>query len=104
MADAVVGGKKDALLKYLADDFNFRGQTRAEAAEQVTQDAKRYKVNEIEIRRFDVEFTEQSAKVYIRALVHHGGGDAPVPVGCRGVFVKDKGQWKLKTAIYSTPW
>jgi hypothetical protein len=106
MAEAVVQGKKEVLLKFLTDDFSFKGQTRGEAIDEAIREVKAFKVSEIAILQFDVEeWKEQSAKVYVRARVRHGAGDAPVPVVFRGVFVKDKGQWKLKSASYSTaPW
>jgi hypothetical protein len=104
MADALVEGKKDVLLKFVTDDFTFKGQTRGAAIDALVREAKAFKVSELQIRHFEAELTGQSAEVYVRILVFHGGGDQPVPVGCRGVFVKQQGQWKLKSGSYKTPW
>src|ERR1700683_3671021 len=40
MADAVVEGKSDVLLKYFANDFEFQGRKRKELADGVTRAAK----------------------------------------------------------------
>jgi hypothetical protein len=97
MADAVAEGKKEILLKHLAKDFAFQGQQREVLAESAIQAAKQHQVYDIHIFGFDVEeLHEQTAKVYFRASAHARKVDRPDIVGCRGFFIKENGQWKLK--------
>jgi hypothetical protein len=99
MADATLDGKADLIEKHLARDFHLQGRSvaRDALAQAAVQRAKQYGVHDIVISAFDVEeLTAQSAKVFFRATVHHRAEDRPYPIACRGQFVREDGQWKLK--------
>jgi hypothetical protein len=104
MADAVVEGKTDVLLKYFANDFEFQGCKRQDLANGVMRGAKQYKVKEIVISAFDVEeLQERLATVYFRATVYHGAEDRPYMPACRVVFVKENDQWRVKEVRFYNP-
>ena len=104
MADAVVSGKTDTLLKLWATDFEFQGHKAPELAVAVVKVAKQYQVNDIHISGIDVEnITATSAKVFFRATAHARGDDRPYMVACRAAFVKEGTAWKLKQAKFFNP-
>jgi hypothetical protein len=104
MADAVVEGKADVLLKHWAKDFEFQNQKGEKLAEAVVLGAKRYKVREIVISSFNVEeLTDQTARVYFLVTVHHPGEETFYPLACRGSFIKENRQWKLRDVQFFNP-
>ncbi len=104
MADAVVTGKTESLVKLLAADFEFQGHKPPELAAAVVRVAKQYKVHDIYISNVDVEdMTATTAKVYFRATARARGDDRPYMVACRGMFVKEGREWKLKQARFFNP-
>src|SRR5438105_1997064 len=68
MANAVVEGKADVLLKHLANDFQFQGRQRQDLVDGIARGAKLYRVSNVVISGFDVEeWQDRSAKVFFRA-------------------------------------
>jgi hypothetical protein len=104
MADAVVEEKAGSLLKHWAKDFEFQGRKRDELAQAVVKGAKLYGVRDIVISSFDVEeLTDRAARVYFLATVHHRAEERPYPIACRGSFIREDGQWKLKEVLFFNP-
>jgi hypothetical protein len=104
MADAVVTGKTETLVKLLASDFEFQGHKAPELAAAVVKAAKQYQVNDIHISGIDVEnITATTAKVFFRATARARGDDRPYMVACRAVFIKEGTAWKLKQAKFFNP-
>jgi hypothetical protein len=104
MADAAVDGKRETLLGLFAKDFQFQGHKAPELAELITKNAKQHQVYDIHISSFEVEeLTDRTAKVYFRASVHSRQDDVPHLVACRGVFVRENDQWKLREARFYNP-
>ncbi len=102
MADAVVAGKGDVLLKYFAGDFDFQGRKRQEVANSVASAAKQHAVTDIVIAAYDVEeLKERTAKVYFRAIVHLAGEIKPI--ACRASFAKENEQWRLRQVEFYNP-
>lgn len=104
MADAVVSGKPETLLKLWTADFEFQGRQAPELAQAAVKAAKQYHVSEIKITGFDVEeINATTARVYFHATAFARGDDRPYMVGCRGSFIKQGKSWQLKQVRFFNP-
>jgi len=104
MANAVIEGKRDVLQQNLANDFELQGIKRQDLVPAAMRNAKDYQVTDIVISSFDVEeLKDTTAKVYFRGTVHSKTEGRPFLLGCRGFFVKENDQWKLKEIRFYNP-
>ena len=104
MADAVVEGKADVLLKFLANDFTYEGRKRELIAEGIAKAAKKYQVYDITISGFQIEdLSDRAATVFFRAMAHSRVDERPYFAASRGSFIKENGQWKLREVRFFNP-
>ena len=103
MADAVVAGDTNTLMKYVATNFRYKGMTRDQVEKMVLGSAKRFRVSEIVITNLQVpELSREArkAKVEFQATVHNP--DGPRPFHLKTEFVLEEETWKIKTfAIFN---
>lgn len=105
MADAVVEGKAEVLLKHFAKDFKFQGRSRENVAQGVTSAARQHGVNDIHLYQFQVEEISRSkgtATMFFRATAY-GGQESLYMAACRAYFVLEGDQWRLKEVRFYNP-
>jgi hypothetical protein len=104
MADAVVAGKADELLKYLAKDFQFQGHNRDELVKRAARGAKEFRVSNIVISGYDVEKLEDnSATTFFRTTLYSPNNELMGFWAIRAYFIKEGGQWRLREVRMFNP-
>jgi hypothetical protein len=97
MAEAVGDRKPEVIVKHLSRDFDYYGLTRATMAQHVANAIRDYDLRYVGVWEFDIEKlsrAEGKATVAFRAKVDLGENRSQWV--CRGFFVLEDGQWRMK--------
>jgi len=106
MADAVVDGKVDDLMRHVSKDFKYKDMTRERLSTLAQQSVKANRVREVRITKFEVSELSRAnkvAKTSFRVTVWGEGQAQPYMFTTQADFALEGEQWKLMTMRFYNP-